>query len=328
MKIVVFSVDSKEYAIDIRHVREVIRLKNVVPVPDAPAFVEGIITREGKVITLVNMQKKLGIGPGNTHRQDRIIVTQSNGHLIGIVVDNVIEVLSVESADVIMPEELLKDAAYLIGIAKIDQKLILIADVEKFFTDQDKQNIKEVHEKVQEPIQVQAKLGKQGDLEMNKDESGKKQNKKKMLRVVSFTLANEHYCVEVNQTKEVIPLKEITNVPNTPEFIVGAMNLRGSIISVIDIKTFFGLAQKEKTKNTKIIITDVTGRVVGILVDKLRDAVLIEPDALQPPLVTLKNRLAACTKGQVQINNQILIVLDMEKILTCPEIEELRGYQK
>lgn len=156
--------------------------------------------------------------------------------------------------------------------------------------------------------------------EQSIDEDGLKKTK----RVLVFSLGDENYGVEIDQTKEVIRPSDITKVPNTPEFVIGVMNLRGEIISIIDIRYFFGIAQKEKNKDVRIIVTDVTGEPIGIIVDKVEDTIDIQEDKIQPPLATLKGNVAAYTRGQVDINKKILILLDLEKIVNTDEINNLR----
>lgn len=147
MKAAVFIVANKEYAVDIEHVCEVISMRKIVPVPDTPGFVEGVISLRGKAIPLISMRKKLGIqdepvNPG------RIIITQFNNHRIGIVVDSVSGVVLLRPGQITPPDDVLKEARYLIGISRIEKNLVLVLDIEKLLSSSDKKSIKEVHERV------------------------------------------------------------------------------------------------------------------------------------------------------------------------------------
>ncbi|MBL7158761.1 MAG: purine-binding chemotaxis protein CheW [Candidatus Omnitrophica bacterium] len=151
-----------------------------------------------------------------------------------------------------------------------------------------------------------------------------KKKKEKTIRVLVFSLGGENYCVGIADTKEVIRPPDITRVPMAPEFVVGIINLRGEIISILDIRHFFGLSVKEKTKDMRVIISDVTGSAIGIMADEVKDTIEIEESVIQPPISTLKGRLAEYTKGQTRVGKDILILLDLGKILKCEEIENLR----
>lgn len=147
---------------------------------------------------------------------------------------------------------------------------------------------------------------------------------KKTLRILTFSLGRENYCVGLDQVKEVIQPSGVTQVPNSPDFVEGVINLDGEIIAILDIRYFFGLGEQEKSKDIKILITDVTGSCVGIIVDKVNTIVEIEEEAIQPPLVTLKGKLADYTKGEIQLGDDIFALLDLNKILNSEAISDLK----
>ncbi|MBP7056515.1 MAG: purine-binding chemotaxis protein CheW [Candidatus Omnitrophica bacterium] len=144
------------------------------------------------------------------------------------------------------------------------------------------------------------------------------------IRVLKFILGGENYCVLITQVKEVIRVPDMTHIPMVPSFVKGVMNLRGEIISVMDIREFFGLEESKKALDARIVITDVLGYTVGILVDGVRGTEDIEESSVQAPLATLKKELMAFTKGQVQWGEDIFTLLDLEKVLGFSEIERLR----
>lgn len=144
------------------------------------------------------------------------------------------------------------------------------------------------------------------------------------VRVLKFTLGGENYCVLITQVKEVIRVPETTRVPMTPSFVRGVINLRGEIISVLDIREFFGLQEIKNTSDARVVVTDVSGYTAGILVDAVQGTDDIEEGSIQAPLATLKQELRIFTRGQIQKDNDIFTLLDLEKILKCDEIERLR----
>ncbi len=156
------------------------------------------------------------------------------------------------------------------------------------------------------------------------DESFEEAGAKKTFRVLSFSLGDEVYCADVRQSKEVIKMPETTRVPNVPSFIVGVTNFRGEILSIIDLHYFFGVEHKGKTKDARVIVTDVTKEKVGLMVDQVKDTLEIEEDRLQETLPTLRGKLAEYTRGQIPMGQDILIYLDLEKILQSDEIRSLR----
>lgn len=146
----------------------------------------------------------------------------------------------------------------------------------------------------------------------------------KTIRVLSFRLGTERYCINITDAKEVFRPLSITRIPNTPAFIVGITNIHGVAIPLIDIRYFLGLQQKEGLSGGKIIVTDIGNNIVGMVVDGVDEALDIAEDSIQPPLVTIKGKPADFTKGQVQLDNEIVVLLDIKKVLGCQEIENLK----
>ncbi|MFA6320361.1 MAG: chemotaxis protein CheW [Candidatus Omnitrophota bacterium] len=161
-------------------------------------------------------------------------------------------------------------------------------------------------------------------IEVSEEEFEAMREVKKTVRVLSFSLGSEHYCIDITDAKEVFRPSAITKVPNAPAFIFGITNIHGEIIPLIDIRYFLGLASKEGLGSTKVIVTDVMASHVGVVVDEVNEAIDIEEDSIQPPLATIKGSLAVFTKGQVQIGNDIIVLLDLKKILNCKEMENLK----
>ncbi|MCX5665654.1 MAG: chemotaxis protein CheW [Candidatus Omnitrophica bacterium] len=161
-------------------------------------------------------------------------------------------------------------------------------------------------------------------IEVDDSEFDAQKEAKDAVRVLSFRLGTEHYCIHITDAKEVFKPASITRIPNTPAFIVGITNLHGAAIPLIDIRYFLGLHQKEGLAGTKVIVTDVGHNIIGIMVDDVDEALDIEEASIQPPLATIKGKLADFTKGQVQLGPEIVVLLELKKILNCEEIENLK----
>ena len=161
-------------------------------------------------------------------------------------------------------------------------------------------------------------------IDADDDESVYEKTAKAGRRILVFALGDEIYCVDVPQTKEVIRLPELTRVPNVPPFVLGVANLRGEILSILDLHYFFGLERKGTARNARVIVTDVSGPKIGLLVDEVRDTVEVAEENIQEPLATLKGRLVELTKGQIPYGNDIYTLLDFERLLACDEIRNLR----
>lgn len=131
--------------------------------------------------------------------------------------------------------------------------------------------------------------------------------------VLEFRLASESYAIELSFIQEVYPLKALTAVPGVPPFILGIVNVRGKIYSVMDIKKFFELPEKGLSDLNKVIIVQHDGIEFGILADLITGVITVSLKDIQPPLSTLTGIRQEYLKG---ITRDQLIMLDAEKILT------------
>lgn len=134
-----------------------------------------------------------------------------------------------------------------------------------------------------------------------------------ILEVVEFILASEHYGIASSHIREVHPLSDFTPLPCTPAFVLGLVNVRGQILSIIDIKKLFDLPAKGLTDLNKVIIVHAHHMELGILADVVLGVRSVTLKDLQPALPTLTGIRAEYLKG---ITKDRLIVLDVEKILS------------
>jgi purine-binding chemotaxis protein CheW len=133
------------------------------------------------------------------------------------------------------------------------------------------------------------------------------------LEVVEFMLAHERYALELTHISEVYPLKELTPLPGTPDFVLGIINVRGQILSIVDIKKFFELPEKELTNLNQVIILQSEEMEFGILADEILGTRSIPASAIQTSLPTLTGIREKYLKGVI---GDGVVILDGEKILS------------
>lgn len=130
--------------------------------------------------------------------------------------------------------------------------------------------------------------------------------------LVVFSLAKETYGVPTDYVRDVQPLRHVTPVPCTPGFVVGVINIRGSIYSVIDIRSFFGVAAREITNATKVIVVDTEDLQVGIMADDVSGAMSVPRDQINPPLAAQATIKEEYIEG---VTNDMLIILNLEALM-------------
>lgn len=146
---------------------------------------------------------------------------------------------------------------------------------------------------------------------------------------LTFKLSDEVFGVDVAQVREILDYIEITKVPQTPEFMCGVINLRGSVVPVIDMRLKFGLVAIEKTVNTCIIVMELTFEsektILGALVDSVQEVFELDSNQIEsaPKLGTrLKTEFI---KGMGKRDEKFIILLDIDKIFSCEELEMVQN---
>jgi purine-binding chemotaxis protein CheW len=143
-------------------------------------------------------------------------------------------------------------------------------------------------------------------------------------QLISFEVGDEEYGLEILRVKEVIRIREITRLPKAPSFVKGIINLRGDVIPIIDLRDRFGLEHTEYTAMTRVIVVDEEGKLVGMVVDAASQVVRIPSDQIDPPPPIVGGLSAEYIKGVGKLDDRLVILLNIDRILTVEEKGELR----
>ncbi len=146
-----------------------------------------------------------------------------------------------------------------------------------------------------------------------------------MVQLVNFRLRDEEFGLDIGSVREITKVADITHIPEAPSFIYGVTNLRGQVIAVIDLARQFGLApQQELPETAKIVVTEIKGQTVGMLVDEVPEVLKIAGENIEsaPELIQTEVR-KDYIKGVGKLDNRLIILLDLEKLLAPHEVEEL-----
>lgn len=143
-------------------------------------------------------------------------------------------------------------------------------------------------------------------------------------QLVVFGLADELYGLDIFDVREVIKDAPITKIPNAPEFVEGVVNLRGKIIPVIDLKKRFGIGRGEKSKDTRIIIVDISRKEAGLIVDSVDEVITVDDNSIEPaPPVTTIN--AAFIEGLAKKEDKLIILIKLNLLLDAEKKEVLKN---
>jgi len=150
--------------------------------------------------------------------------------------------------------------------------------------------------------------------------------KEQIMQLVGFMIGKELFGVDILMVQEIIRSAPITAVPNSPDFIEGVINLRGSIIPVIELRKRLNLYNKNQDKDKDwILIVNVENRVTGFIVDSVTKVLKIRKDSIEPPPdIVVAGLKSQYIRGVCEINKHLLIFLDFSRILKTNEIKKLK----
>jgi purine-binding chemotaxis protein CheW len=142
-------------------------------------------------------------------------------------------------------------------------------------------------------------------------------------QLVVFELAQEHYGVDIAAVESIIKMQAITAVPQAPPFVEGVTNLRGVVLPVIDLRKRFGLNAETSTKHSRIVVVGIDGIKVGMVVDAVSEVLRIPEEAIEPPPPMVTNLETQFITSIAKLENKLVILLDLAKVLSIHEKAEL-----
>lgn len=147
-------------------------------------------------------------------------------------------------------------------------------------------------------------------------------------RVLTFFVDNEQYGIDISRIKEIIAPINITHIPKTPNFVKGVINLRGSIIPVVDIRLKFEMEAKEMDVDTAIIIYEVDRSSIGFVVDKVEDVLTLEEKHISEAPRFGDNIDTSFIEKVAEINDSVIMLLSLEKIFEPNELLDISKLEK
>ena len=144
-----------------------------------------------------------------------------------------------------------------------------------------------------------------------------------LLQFVGFRLDREEYAIPITTIQEIIVMKPITRIPQVPAAIEGLINLRGSVIPIINLRRLFALPPRDFDDETRTVIVNVGDRILGYVVDEVTQVMRIAADQIQPAPVAVAAVASRHIAGLARIDDRLLIILDIEKLLLPRDLEAL-----
>ncbi len=290
------------------------RNEKVIKQVQAGASLEEIQASTSAVIESLNdFEREVA---ANIQEDQRIIVVDANGFVMGLVVDHVNEVLNVMRKLMDPPPMVTSGGLELEAVAKLQDgdRLIMVLDITNLMRD-------EKLREIQEESRPESAAG--DSTAENRDETEHELNE---IQLVTFMLGDEEYGVPISQIQEIDRVSKITKVPKAASFVEGITNLRGEVIPVLDTRQRFDLKTKDSDDRTRVIIVELGGVKTGLIVDSVREVLSLARSDIAPPPEAIHSGVDQqfiSGIGKVDSGKRMVVLLDVEKILSKSEQAEL-----
>ena len=144
-------------------------------------------------------------------------------------------------------------------------------------------------------------------------------------QIVVFNMGEESYGVDIAMVREIIQLQPVTRVPGTPPSVEGMINLRGSVIPIVDLRKRFKLESIPHSKNTRIVVVSCKGQDVGVVVDAVAEVLRVATESIEPPSNLFTGENLEHMQGIVKLTNRLVILLNMDQVLSRNELTSLNA---
>jgi len=319
LQLVSFNVANQEYAIAIEDVQEIVQIpEDIIHVPHAEAHVLGIMTLRQRLLPLVSLRRMFELPPRDVDERSRIVVVSLGGDAVGVVMDNVNEVLRVARDDVdVMPGLLLRDDELgdIPNICRLEdgKRLVSIISAVNLFK----------HSTVREALKdMEASQGNVPESDLVSDEPDENDDDE---QVVVFCLGKEEFGVPIESVQEIVRVPEqLTHVPKAPAFVEGVINLRGSVLPVLDLRRRLGLASIERTDRQRVMVFLIGGVRTGFIVDSVAEVLRVNKTAIEvaPRLSSAQARLLA-RMANLEAQKRMVQLIDPSHLVEREELDDL-----
>jgi purine-binding chemotaxis protein CheW len=340
----IFALRGLPYAVSALSVCEIIPLPALTPLAELPSYAAGAINMRGKVVPVIDLNLRMGHSRQTYRVTDSVILLEDHATLVGIIVNEVCRVRNIAQNEVEPPSSLSSAqdeeaaARFISGVAKVDGDLIMLLHLENLLhlqQDTAREALEEGHinsaptigpgfcpeATLEERAIFQARAqGIQQPL-VNEDSSG-------LIPLAVVGLNGEHFAIDLALVREFSTLRSVTPVPCCPAHIVGQMNLRGDILTLVDIRSALQmpLASTQDKSNGVSEYDSVTGKVVviessalqvGVLVDEVFDVVNLHPTDICAIPAAVQPLSAEFLQGTSPYEKAMLSILNLPRILTA-----------
>lgn len=310
-----FEIDDELFGINLVNLIQIIETPDVTKVPMSSDLMEGIILYNNEALPIINFQTWLSSHKSVGEFRDNVLVVElksEEGNVkVGIKVDKVIEVLHFEENEIDnVPEIKGGDNKHIKGVVKYDNRFLMLIDIDRLFNSVELKSIKESKGNVEDHVLEQQDIAK--------DYTN---------TFISFTIGKEKFAVDANKVIEILNVTEITRVPGADEYMVGVVNIRGSVLPVIDPRKKFNIKKRKSLPENIIIMildvkTDGEDKHLGTIIDSVTSIIEIDQEEINNTVSLDLPFNPEYLLGVAKVDGQFIQVMNIDNVF---ELEANKG---
>jgi purine-binding chemotaxis protein CheW len=341
------------FAVDTNVVKEILWLPELTLIEECPSYIAGVINMHGKIVPVMDLNIRFGNPPQRYGLSDRVIILHiaelgtrnpelksalgdsafraphSAFNLLGIIVNDVLDVIDIPEEHIEPPpfhgSEIKPHPYFVSGQAKAGEKIIMILD---------HRTILDVEFEIEEPEIEESEIIPQSAIRYFCPEADQQEREMfhqraihlhyvvesedstALIPVAVIGLNSEYLCVELESVREFSRIHNFTPVPCCPEHIAGNMNLRGNVLTVVDIRSLLNMQAGKISETTKVIVADTGEFPAGVIVDEILDVIYLRREDIAPVTNARKAISEKFIKGAAPYSGKMMAILDFKEILS------------
>lgn len=344
----IFSVNGSRYGIDTTAVQEIFFLPALTPIDEAPRDIVGVLNLRGEILPVMDLNLRFGQRPRDYKITDSIIVLEWQNIKMGSIVNQVHEVQEIEaeaiSTKITYGRQINTPSHnFLAGVAKTMGELVMLLDPAQLIQHSDsidtrildgnttaiqngRTNPTEVDTPSAEPRRfcphaTPEELAIFRERAENLMRLTEGQDLTGLMAIAVIGLNDEYFGLDLNLVREFTDIRDITPVPCCPEYIIGNMNLRGEIVTLVDIRRALNLPIADFEGVVKAMVVHLDDLVAGITIEEVCDVMYLHPSQLTPVPAAVHSASDEYLRGTAPYRNKMMSLLDLAKILSQGELE-------
>ena len=331
----IFGSHRSRYAIDALAVRETVRLPEITPVEEVPPYIAGVINFRGRIIPVLDLNIRFGRTPERYRLMDGIIIVEAGGRRTGLIVNDIHDVMTILTEELDPPPYPAEPGDprphFIIGEARMGEEIIMVLDHDKLCGSAELPHMPGVNGVIDPGASEPPVSGQQAEereifhlraLELMKkpeelDHAG-------VIPMAVVLLSGEYFGVELALIRMFSRVTTCTPIPNCPEQIVGAMNIRGGIITLLDIRPALEMPVQRFAATAKVVVVSHKGGAVGVAVDDIIDIVALSPTDRATLPASISPVVARYATGVAGFGDRSMVLLNLKELLGSMELNDIK----